>query len=144
MRLFPASQLRFRVAAYGVALRDDAVLLARSAITNRWELPGGGVNPAETLAEGLTREFAEETGCRPEVGEALGFDEGFIAFFGRHPFHALRFYFRVSLSGEGVVRPQREEVDALSWWPLAALPTTEMDPVEVSMIRRACEGGERR
>ncbi|MBO2518140.1 NUDIX domain-containing protein [Limnochorda pilosa] len=51
-RGFPASQIRFRPAAYGIALDGEGrVLLARSVFHERWELPGGAVEPWETLKE---------------------------------------------------------------------------------------------
>jgi 8-oxo-dGTP pyrophosphatase MutT (NUDIX family) len=36
-----------------------------------WSLPAGGVDPAESDAQALTREFVEETGLRVEVGERV-------------------------------------------------------------------------
>ena len=137
VREFPAGQLRFRVAAYGIALRQEAVLLTRSAITGRWELPGGAVEPWETLPEGLAREFAEETGITPAVGEPVGFDEDFVAFFGRHAFHGLRFFFRVALPPEATLTPQAGEVREMAWWPLASLPGGQMAEGHEAFIRRA-------
>lgn len=36
------------------------------------KLPGGGIDPGETIMEGLHRECLEETGCRIEVVRELG------------------------------------------------------------------------
>lgn len=56
----------------GAALvRDGRVLAARRtappATAGRWELPGGKVEPGETLDEALVREVREELGCTVEV-----------------------------------------------------------------------------
>jgi len=41
-----------------------------------WDLPGGGVEPNETLTEGLQREMREETSLDVKVGEMLFVTEG--------------------------------------------------------------------
>ena len=55
-----------RVAAYAVVVADDRLLLTRLAqgtgAEGRWNLPGGGLEPAESPADGVVREVAEETG----------------------------------------------------------------------------------
>lgn len=36
-----------------------------------YAIPGGGLDPLESLIDGLTREIIEETGIRPEIGNLL-------------------------------------------------------------------------
>ena len=48
-----------------IALDGDRLLLVRrgqSLAAGRWSIPGGRVEPGETLAEAVVREVAEETG----------------------------------------------------------------------------------
>jgi 8-oxo-dGTP diphosphatase len=70
----PITRLQ-RLAAYGVLLRGDDILLTR--ISSRgfsagsWTLPGGGVEHGEDVRSGLLREVYEETGLDVEVGDIL-------------------------------------------------------------------------
>jgi 8-oxo-dGTP diphosphatase len=76
-------QRRQRVAAYAVILRDDRVLLSRLAPylapSERWTLPGGGIDFGEHPRDAVVREVYEETGLRAEVGEHAWIDSALIA-----------------------------------------------------------------
>lgn len=138
LRPFKAGSLRFRPAAYGIALREGQVLVARSRFSGRWELPGGAVAPWERLEEGLAREFEEETGIPAMVGPFVGFDQSFIAFF-QYPFNSLRFFYRVE-AGPGEPRPQADEVEEVRWVLLEELGEEAMAPGHHRHVRACLEG----
>ncbi|WP_417482196.1 NUDIX domain-containing protein [Maricaulis sp.] len=60
-----------RPCAFGIALDDQAriavVRIARETYVN-WDLPGGMIDPGESEAEALAREFCEETGWTVRPG----------------------------------------------------------------------------
>ncbi len=62
-----------RPAAFGIATRDGRIAIAR--ITLRaglaYDLPGGGIDPGETPAQAMVREFGEEVGLAVEAGPEL-------------------------------------------------------------------------
>jgi ADP-ribose pyrophosphatase YjhB (NUDIX family) len=62
-----ASRLR-RTMTLGVRIAarsdDGGILLVRHSYMPGWYLPGGAVDPGETLAEAAERELLEETGAR--------------------------------------------------------------------------------
>lgn len=57
-----------RLGAYVLVTRDDQVLLVRvNDGTDRWAIPGGGVDLYEDAREGAIREVFEETGLHIEL-----------------------------------------------------------------------------
>ncbi|WP_433795971.1 NUDIX hydrolase [Actinoplanes sp. CA-252034] len=74
--------MTFRLAAYGVCIEDDRVLLARWVSPHdgatHWTLPGGGVDLYEDPFDAVIREVAEETGLEAVVERLLGVDSRVI------------------------------------------------------------------
>jgi 8-oxo-dGTP pyrophosphatase MutT (NUDIX family) len=54
----------------GVLLMDGCVALVKND-RDEWELPGGRIDPGETHAQTLVREFAEELAVEISVGAAV-------------------------------------------------------------------------
>ncbi|MBU2167011.1 MAG: NUDIX hydrolase [Alphaproteobacteria bacterium] len=76
------------VAAVGViCLRGQDVLLIRRGKPPRlgeWSLPGGRVEPGETLRHAALRELVEETGVKAELGPLVDVVDGIFPDSGRH------------------------------------------------------------
>ncbi|GAB6876034.1 NUDIX hydrolase [Thermaerobacter litoralis] len=137
-RRYPAHQVRFRPAVYGVAVDGGRVLLGRSAFTGRLDIPGGAVEPWESLEQALRREFREETGVEPEPIELFHFTENFFAFF-NHPFHSLRFYYLVRVPAGATFTPQLAEVTEIGWVDLATAPADAFAPGDREILHKAVE-----
>lgn len=61
-----------------VAVDQDRILLirrGRDPAAGRWSVPGGRVEPGETMSEAVVRELAEETGLRGVCGDLVGWVE---------------------------------------------------------------------
>jgi 8-oxo-dGTP diphosphatase len=70
----PASGSLPRVGVGAVVVHDGRVLLIRRGkepLRGRWVVPGGTVEPGETLHDALVREVREETGLTVEPGEVV-------------------------------------------------------------------------
>lgn len=61
------------VSVAGVVIRDDGrVLVIRRADNGRWEPPGGMLERAEAIEDGVRREVYEETGIKVHVERLTG------------------------------------------------------------------------
>ena len=88
----------------GIVLRDGKILLSRETVTDWWLLPGGGLEPGETLASCCEREVAEETGYRVKADRRV---LTLYEYYGdtRYGSH----YFLCTLTGEGEQRLTESE-----------------------------------
>lgn len=65
-----------RINVRGIVYKDGKILAVKhknkdGSEAPYWAVPGGGLDPLESLQDGLVREFIEETGIRPKVGKLL-------------------------------------------------------------------------
>ena len=62
----------FRVSVFALIFNGERILLAHRRAIDWWNLPGGAVDPGETVDEAMRREVHEETGLEVEVGQLVG------------------------------------------------------------------------
>lgn len=70
--------MRPEVCVGAVVVDDDELLLVRrgnAPAAGMWSVPGGRVEPGETLGEAVLRELEEETGLEGVCGPLLGWVE---------------------------------------------------------------------
>lgn len=116
---------RIEIAVGGVAVRDGAILLIERATepaAGAWSVPGGRVEPGETLTDALTRELAEETGLTITVGPMIAIAERI------GPSHHLVIVnFHVEVVGSTAPIAGDDAADA-AWTPLDRLAEIDLVP----------------
>jgi 8-oxo-dGTP diphosphatase len=98
-----------------VAVLDGNLLLVQRRNepgAGEWSVPGGRVEPGETLAEAVVRELAEETGLEGVCGSLVGWVERIGP-----DHHFVILDFAVTLLGDEEPRPGDDALDA-RWVPL--------------------------
>jgi 8-oxo-dGTP diphosphatase len=88
------------------------VLMVKNADNDSWTLPGGAVEPGETLVQAAVREAWEETGVRVRTGNLVSVNECFLK---KDDHHVLFFTFRAYIT-EGEPHIERpNEITAVEW-----------------------------
>lgn len=124
------------VAAVGViCLRGDQVLLIRRGRPPRlgeWSLPGGRVEPGETLRAAALRELSEETGVQADLGPLIDVVDGIFPDSGRH--YVLIDFAARWRSGDPVAGDDAAEA---RFWPLEGIERHVAWDETVRVIRLA-------
>ena len=133
---FKANRRGIRLATRAVIVHDGAILLVAFDDENgfHYNLPGGGVEPSETLHDAVRREVREETAAEVEVKELLFVYECFPPDYGfslDEKTHCVDFLFRCALCDGSEPRlpdnPDENEV-AIHWIPLTKFPDAPLVP----------------
>lgn len=110
------STIRNFVATKAVLKHNGKILLLRESQkykdgtqTGRYDVPGGRINPYETLLDGLKREIFEETGLAP-LTHHLFFKDNVIVQRGDEEWHIERNYFACDADADTVILSDDHDV----------------------------------
>lgn len=101
---------KFRASAYGILLENNKVLLKKTNATEKFDLPGGGIELDETIPEGLVREFKEETGLSVKVGKLLLVEDSFFTHNGKDA-HGILIFYEVKKIGGNLTTNEEDSVE---------------------------------
>jgi len=117
-----------RVAAYGVVVEGDRILLAHwnERGYSGWTLPGGGLEPGEHPEAAAIREIREETGYDAQLEGLIGIDSTVVPAERRPPgadadLHSIRILYRARIVGGELTYELDGSTDYAAWHPLASL-----------------------
>jgi len=114
-----------------VIVENHRLLIARrasgEALAGFWELPGGKVEPGETLQQCLSRELLEEFGMLTEVGRVLA----------QSVYHYEHGSFELIALGATRLSPFELRVhDDYAWVSPADIDTFALAPADVELVRQ--------
>ncbi|MGH2509709.1 MAG: NUDIX hydrolase [Ktedonobacteraceae bacterium] len=109
----------FRVSVSALIFQEERVLLAHRRDIDWWNLPGGAVDPRETLEEALRREVREETGLEIEVGQLVGV-------YSKPLKQELVLSFRCTITGGTLNVCEDDEIDESCYFAPDALPANTL------------------
>lgn len=120
---------------------QQRVLLVQRRDNARWALPGGMVDPGESLAEACVREVFEETGFETIVTGIVGMSSEphrVMVYPDGKTFQCVELDFLVTLIG-GHWRPS-VETSAMAYVGLADLATLDLMETETWRVRKVLQG----
>ncbi|MFC7359408.1 NUDIX hydrolase [Nocardioides astragali] len=118
-------RFRFSVHAAVIDSTEESVLLVRQSYGDRrWGLPGGAVEPGETILDALARECREELGVDVEIGPLTGW-------YYHREFESQVGIFRCGLSGTAGIQLSDEHSE-FRWTPI-----TELTGVQATRVQAA-------
>ena len=138
-----ARELSFRPSVYGVAIRENQVLLVPQ--WDGYDFPGGGMEIGETINEAFSREIRKETGLNAERGEILVCESDFFI----HPYrktahNTILMYFACTnitgeISTENFDADEKKYAKKAEWVDIAKIDTIKFyNPIDsVGLIRHA-------
>ncbi|WP_303982517.1 NUDIX hydrolase [Niallia circulans] len=127
---------------YGVNTENDKLLVIhkkRGPYANRFDLPGGSLEPEESLATAMRREFLEETGIKIAIEKQIGMADFLFPCIWReytHIHHIAAFYTVRKVGGEISLPKQFEGQDSFGaeWVSLNDLSIHNASPLVLKVI----------
>lgn len=134
---------KIRLGCSAVLLDESGtrVLLTRRTDNGDWCLPGGSIDPGETVAEACEREVLEETGLEVRVTRLTGVysnRDRLVVYPDGNRVQVVALNFRVEYRG-GEPRPSRETSE-VRFWPIEQAVQMDLFDGHAERIRDALSG----
>lgn len=102
--------VNWRVSAYVLVVQEDSLLIIKNKNEKLYDVPGGGVELGETIAEAIHREAMEEAGAKVKIGKLIHVQEGFFKHVNSNYYQTIQFFYTATLIGRRVDPTERSTV----------------------------------
>jgi 8-oxo-dGTP pyrophosphatase MutT (NUDIX family) len=139
---FDESEAVYRKSVYGLAIHNDQVLLVRDPRSDKWEIPGGGVDPGESDEQALEREIKEETGLEADISDMslISRINGFFKPVEQDfPWQTDRNYFNIQIknpNGAILHHGNGDDVSKCEWIDIADIDNLDIGEVDLEVIKK--------
>jgi phosphatase NudJ len=128
--------------------RDQMLLLPPPQDGDGWQVPGGGLEPNESLSECAVREVFEETGLHIQVASIAFLREWVVPRYCTLPdepegsgFALEVFLYAHPVGTETALRPEQPEGRHPQWLPVAVIPQLPLWPKELKTLAASLLAG---
>ena len=126
----------YNIGVGGAVVNDGRLLMVRRASRRgrgNWQVPGGFIEPEETIEQAVIREVVEEAGVTTEVQGVLGLRNRYDPDTGNSLYVVL-----LLRPVEGEPTPDDHEVDRAEYFSLSEIRALEqVPPINLEIARRA-------
>mgnify|MGYP000346675107 CR=1 FL=1 len=127
---------------YGVCIRNGKLLVIHKnggPYTNRFDLPGGSIEPKESILETVIREFIEETGVKVQIKQNIGVKDFIVPwkrakFEHTHCHHIAIFYEVIYISGDVKDSLNIDDSMGAEWMDVEQINTNNSSPLVMAAI----------
>lgn len=134
---YDGSEIAIRISIYGVVIKNDSLLVIKSNQEKFYDIPGGGVDFGEDLAQALIREGREEAGVELEPIKPLWETMDWFYYNDEKKFYrTIQLYWLANIVGE-IGKPTDPRYGIARWVPLAKLNTLGLYPKILEVLRKS-------
>jgi 8-oxo-dGTP pyrophosphatase MutT (NUDIX family) len=134
---YDGSELRWRISAYGLIVKDEKIWLIKSNEEKLFDVPGGGIEFGETIAQAIQREAIEEAGIKVKVGPLVDIGEDYFYHRTKQQFCQTVLIYHAAELIEKVSEPTDQRITFAGFVPIADLdkyPTTTVTKHAIQKI----------
>lgn len=111
---YDGSSVTWRVSAYVIVKKDNAMLILKNKNEKLYDIPGGGIEMGESIEEALHREAMEEAGASVKIGQLIDVAQGWFKHVNGNFYQTLQLFYAAELIGE-LVEPTEGTTEWVGW-----------------------------
>lgn len=133
---YDGSPVTWRISAYALVMENDSLLLIKNKDESLYDVPGGGIDIGESIADGLKREGLEEAGANLIPGDLVHTVENFFYHQNERKFYqSLLLFYLATRQGE-LTTPTDPRTTMAKFIPFSQLKNYPLFSPVIETLRR--------